>query len=265
MDDRSMSMSSLEDALVALGPRLAFPAEPELAGRVRTQIESARVPARRRMPSWRPAFAVATILVATTAALLVFSPTTREAVADWIGLDGVRITFGDEPKARPAEKLAEGLALGDRVTLEEAAARMEFEIEVLGALGDPDEVYVVEDDPPGGRVALVYEAAEGLPRADQTGVGALFSQFRATYEDVTEKKVLDAGGTLEIVEVDGARGYWLGGGPHSIAYLDAEGEVRTDQVRLAGNTLLWQRDGIVFRLETALSRDAAIELAESAR
>lgn len=260
MDDRHQ-MTEPETALVGLAPRLAFPPTPDLAGAVRAEIAGSPVSARRRLiPSWRPALALATALAAVTLGVMTFSPATREAVADWIGLDGVRITFGDEPRAR----IAQDLALGESVTLEAAEERADFDVEVLGALGNPDEVYILEDRP-GGRVALVYKAREGLPRTAETGVGALFSQFRATYrQDVAQKKMLDQDGIIQLVEVDDARGYWLGGGPHSIVYLDEEGEAHTDQVRLAGNTLLWQRDGIVFRLETALPRDEAIELAETA-
>ena len=258
MDDRSGYMRDLEDALARLGPRLGFPAERDLSGAVRARIEAGSGAERRRV-SWRPALAVATVLVGLTAGVLVFSPATRDAVADWIGLDGVRITYDDEVRA----PIAEDLLLGDRVTLEEAEDQAGFDVETLGALGAPDEVYV-RSDRPGGRVSLVYEAAPGLPRTAETGVGALFGQFEATYDvDIAQKKMLGERSTLEAVEVAGARGYWLGGGPHTVVFIDPNGEMRADEVRLAGNTLLWQRGGIVFRLETALSRDEAVALAES--
>ena len=39
----------------------------------------------------------------------------------------------------------------------------------------------------------------------------------------------------------------------------------TKNARLAGNTLLWERDGITYRLEAALARDDAIAVAVSLR
>lgn len=261
MDERALQMRDIENALVALAPRVAFPVEPDLAGSVRARIEAAAPRTVRRGPSWRPAFAVAAGVVVLAAGLLTFSPATREAVADWIGLDGVKITFDDEVEA----PIADDLQLGEPVTLDEASDRAGFDVEILGALGEPDEVYI-RSDRPGGRVSLVYEAEPGLPRTDETGVGALFGQFEATYDaDIAQKKMVGETTTLEAVEVGGAPGYWLGGGPHVVVFIDPNGKLRGDEVRLAGNTLLWQRDGVVFRLESALSKAAAIRLAESSR
>jgi len=70
---------------------------------------------------------------------------------------------------------------------------------------------------------------------------------------------------VEYVTVDGQPGYWLTGRPHLFAYLDAQQRVRPETLRLAGDTLLWNRDGLVLRLETALPRNAALRLAANVR
>ena len=48
---------------------------------------------------------------------------------------------------------------------------------------------------------------------------------------------------------------------HEFFYLDADGEPQPDTARLAANTLLWERDGVTYRLESALDRDAALAIA----
>lgn len=59
--------------------------------------------------------------------------------------------------------------------------------------------------------------------------------------------------------------YWLTGTPHLFWYTDATGAVTMERIRLAGNTLLWSQGGLVFRLESALPRAAALRIAASVR
>lgn len=70
-----------------------------------------------------------------------------------------------------------------------------------------------------------------------------------------------------MVEVDGGRGYWIEGEAHRFfLYREGEGgEPRAEDYRLAGNVLLWERDGLTFRLESPLSRSEAIVIARSLR
>ena len=263
MAEPKMRPVDLEDALVSLSTRLEFPAEPQASGVVRARLEAQpeeRVGRARRAPTrLRPALAIAAVVLAVVGAALVFSPATRNAVADWMGLDGVRIRYGPAPEAA----VGADLSLGDEVSLESARSRVEFQVRVPAALGDPDEVYVLEDRP-GARVSLVYRATDDLPRTDEIGVGVLIGQFPATIErEILLKKIIHSRSFVESVEVAGTSGYWLSGGPHMVVYLDENGAPREDQARLAGNTLLWQRDGIVYRLESSLSQGAAIAVAES--
>jgi hypothetical protein len=65
--------------------------------------------------------------------------------------------------------------------------------------------------------------------------------------------------------VNGAPGYWIEGAPHFFMYLDPSGKQIEDTYRTVGQTLVWTSDGITFRLETGLDRDAAIRLAASLR
>ncbi|HWC41363.1 MAG TPA: DUF4367 domain-containing protein, partial [Actinomycetota bacterium] len=67
------------------------------------------------------------------------------------------------------------------------------------------------------------------------------------------------------VTVGGQPGYWFSGEPHFFTYQDARGNLREEQTRLAGNTLIWQRGDLTLRLEGELSQEEALRIAESMR
>jgi hypothetical protein len=48
-----------------------------------------------------------------------------------------------------------------------------------------------------------------------------------------------------------------------VYYVDAEGRTLTDTVRLAGDVLLWESDGITYRIESALPLERVLEIASS--
>ncbi|MGH2697709.1 MAG: hypothetical protein ACRDJL_00740 [Actinomycetota bacterium] len=250
-------MNELERSLFALGERVEWPEGADLTRPVRTAIEAR--PPRRSAPGRALAFAAAVVVLAAFVSLLV-SPGTRTAVADFLGLGGVRIdTQGPVPT--PAEELD----LGRRLSLAEANESVEFEVRVPTALGEPDQVFL-DTGVPGGQVALAYEATGELPAAPGTNLGALLTQFPdAEVAETALKKVTgsDPGTAFEPVIVDNRRGFWISGEPHLIAYLESDGGIREDTVRLAGNVLLWEAEGVTYRLESTLARNDALAIAES--
>jgi hypothetical protein len=272
----------LEGALADLAAAIEFPPTPDLAGAVATRLAEAPAPgptparARRRdrlaglgrLAGWRRLAVVGLAAVLLAAAVLVASPGTREAVARRLGLRGVGVELGGPPPptvtTRPGERL--DLGLGQRVTLEEARRRVGFPVLVPGAAGfrQPAAVYVNEAVPVGGRVDLVYRARPGLPASPFTDVGLLVTEFRGQPTPDFIKKVARAG-LVEEVTVDGQPGYWFSGEPHFFTYLDATGQVRDEQTRLAGNTLIWQRGDLTLRIEGEITRQEALALARSMR
>ena len=60
-------------------------------------------------------------------------------------------------------------------------------------------------------------------------------------------------------------GYWISGAPHELIFVDEAGQPVFDTRRIVGNTLLWARDGVTYRLESGLDRAAAIALAGTLR
>ncbi len=156
------------------------------------------------------------------------------------------------------------LSLGTRVSLNEARRRVDFDLAVPphSESGAPDALYV-GDVPTAGRVTLAYAPRAGIPVTETTGVGLLLTEFHATIPEPVIRKTLTAGTNVEQVTVDGDPGYWISGQPHVLTLADKNGRFFTDHARLAGNTLLWQHGGVTYRLESALSRNEAIRIAES--
>ena len=67
------------------------------------------------------------------------------------------------------------------------------------------------------------------------------------------------------VRVGSSRGLWLEGAPHFFMYRDADGTIHSGAAYLAGNTLLWEREGHLLRLEGALTKAQALRVARAAR
>jgi hypothetical protein len=198
------------------------------------------------------ALAFALLAVAVAAALAV--PQTRAAILEFFHLRGVTIERVGELPTVPIQRDFNKLFLGEKVSLDEARDRADFEIVVPEALGDPDGVYF-QETPPGGMVSLVYGTPEH-PRA-------LFTQFRGSVEEVIFKKTA-AGTQIDSVRVRGEPGYFLSGNPHEFSYFDRRGEYRQEIVRLAGNTLLWERGPLTLRLEADINKEEALKIARSA-
>jgi hypothetical protein len=180
-------------------------------------------------------------------------PQTRAAILEFFRLGGVTVERVDELPTVPINDDFNKLFLGERVTLDEARERADFEVVVPEALGDPDGIYF-SSSPSGGMVSFVWGTAEKPT--------ALFTQFRATVEDVIFKKVA-ATTRVEPVSVDGEPGFFLSGDPHEFSYLDRSGQYRQELVRLAGNVLLWERAPLTLRLEADIPKAEALKIAHS--
>jgi hypothetical protein len=241
----------------------------------------------RLRPLARPALAAAAALAAAVL-VLAGSPEARTAVADALGLRGVLIArvasvavpvtatpdgspargeAGSASTPAPGEGAAgpaRALRLGEPTTLEAARARLPFRPLGPDALGRPDELYF-DSATAGGQLAFVYRPRAGLPPTSNPAVGALFTQFQAGLEPGFFAKGLGPDTRLELLTVNGGRAVWIEGSPHLFYYRDREGEIRDESVRLAGNVLLWEQEGLTLRLEANVPKDEAVRIAASAR
>jgi hypothetical protein len=247
-------MPDLERELRELGGAVAFPATPDVATAVRRRLAAERAP-ERPFRFRRPLLvAVAVLAVAVGAVMAV--PQARTAILEWLGLRGVTIERVETAPTvtRTVEEVDE-LDLGERVSLAEARRRAAYPVVVPPrTLGEPDAVYF-DARIPGGQVAFTY--------VDGDDVRLLVSEFRARLDEAVIHKVAGPGTRVEPLRVRGEPGWWLEGQPHEFAYVDREtGEIRVETLRLAGDTLLWQRGQLTLRLEGSLSREEALSIAE---
>jgi hypothetical protein len=244
-------MSELELALVQLGHELDVPATPDLASGVGARLAGA--PAAHPWTRRRRGLVVALAVLAVAIGAVLAVPGTRAAILEFFHLRGVTIQRVEELPTVSVQRDFNELFLGDRVTLAEARERADFEVVVPEALGEPDAVFL-QENPPGGMVSLVYGTPEE-PRA-------LFTQFRGSVDEVIYKKVA-AGTRIAALRIEGRPGFFLSGEPHEFAYFDRTGQYREEMVRLAGNTLLWERGPLTLRLEADINREEAVEIARS--
>jgi len=212
-----------------------------------------------RPPAWQRAAAPVAAAVVLMTGILIFSPGARHAVADFLGIGGVKIEV--TPGALPSN-LGSDLNLGQRVTLAEAQRQVPFQIVLphTSNLNRPDQVYLSTQFID-GQVYLVYGPRPGIPKADTTGTGVLLSEFDATIQEDYVKKLVQFEDTVEFVSVGDYPGYWIEGAPHELEYVDSDGVPIPDSGRLAGNTLIWVRAGVTLRLESSLSKAQALHIA----
>jgi hypothetical protein len=251
----------LETRLAALRDELDWPATPDLASRVASRLDVPRRarPLRGQRLRVAVALGLVALLVATGVGAAVSSDV-RAAIKRILGISGaVRIERVDRlPDFSPARDLG----LGERTTLTRAVRGSDFRVGYPRALGAPDAVYR-SSAAPGGIVSLVYLAREGLP-ASTGRVGLLLMALEGRGDNAFSKLV-QGGVGVELVDVNGARGYWIGGA-HALLFEDREGTVREERPRLAGRTLVWTTaGGVTYRLESRLGMRAALRVARTVR
>lgn len=130
-------------------------------------------------------------------------------------------------------------------------------------LGRPTQLRVDAARPPSlGPPAAAFE---GRPEGGYTEVWPgpiLLTQFPGSVDDQVIEKRAFGGSTVTRTTVLGEPAYWVSG-PHGFLYLDQDGNVQEDTLRLSGNALIWTRDGITYRLESDRDLRESIVLAES--
>ena len=228
-------MSELERDLHALRDEIAWPETPALRpayharGRFRLRL--------------RPLAIALAVLFVVLAGVLALSPGARSAFLEIFRIRGATVVRVDELP----EVAAERLDLGRRVTREEAERLVGFR---LVDVGPPDGIYVRD-----GTASLVY----GQTRRPRL----VLTQGRGMLWDGLVKKVGATDTRVESVSVHGAPALFVSGGQHFVMFIDEHGRLDDERTFLAGTVLLWNRGDLLLRLEGDLTRDEAVELAES--
>lgn len=259
---------TLDDMLRDLSGRLAYPPTPDLAAAVQAEIAVRPVRPARRFRShtfsgWqRLALAAAIVILLLAAGLLAF-PDARESIARRLGLPGIDIVIVDDTPTPAPTTTGASLLLGEPVSLADAQAAAGYAVQIPAALGSPDEVYLRTLES-GQMVTQLYLPREGLPVTAESGVGALLMQFPA--EDrpgQLAKRIAMGAGHVTELDLGDDQAFWITGETQLVLDQDPSDTFEDLIARDSGNVLLWQADGLTFRLETALSLAEALVLAES--
>ena len=283
----------LEAALRDLGRELAIPSVaaggvgPDPAARARARIVAGADPGRRALGRWLPPsggrLRRATILAAIAVIVVV-----AIAGAIELGLPGIRIVPASSPlatlRATPSMipspssspssspspsvegslggPLGSGLGLGDPIALGDAGRAADITVMLPSSAGpgSPAIAWIMD-----GRLTLVWPTGPALPPTREAGIGLILSEFHGSINPGYFQKTLGADTTIVPVQVNGVTGYWISGTPHEIVFVDANGSPVFDSRRIVGDTLLWARGDLTYRLESGLDRAAAIALAATLR
>ncbi|HEX9123573.1 MAG TPA: hypothetical protein VF984_09485 [Actinomycetota bacterium] len=249
-----VTIAELERALAATGSRIEVPEPPPMGPAVRARIRAGQIErgtARPPFPglaAW-PRRRVALLVVG---ALLILAAAIGAARLLVVGAVQVRVVPSVAPPA------GSGPSLGPSVTVARAQGLAGFAIRIPGDLGPPDEIHVIDTSFARRVVVLAWRPGAGLPVIGGTPWGSLLMELPSdrgplAYKDLAGQNRLDP------VQVDGAHGSWIEG-PHDLVLTTDSGDLR---LYVRGNVLLWDADGVTYRLETALDRGRAVGLAGS--
>jgi hypothetical protein len=268
--------AALATALRGLGAELAWPdaGAPgrDVAARVRAAIvatpPTGARPGRAGLGGWhrwrRPLILAVALLVALAAI----------AGAAQLGLPGLRLTLGP-PAVTPAPTTVPpsgaatpvglpgfGLGLGRVVEPDAVVPTIGRTIPspLDPRVGPPAAIWV--DRTRANQVALVWEPSDDLPATLDPRIGLIVMSFDGAVGEEFYEKAIHGGTTVEPVTVGGHDGFWVSGDPHVFFYQSDAGFV-DDPRRWVGDALLWSDGTRTWRIESALGRDATIEIAES--
>lgn len=248
--------------------RFNYPPTPDIVDAVLRK--SRREMQRGWRPTLRPALII-TILLITLIGALWSVPSVRAAIIEFFQIGVIRIWVAPPtptptstptsaghstavstlaPTATPADLLS-FLDLDGQTTLEKAQETASFHIKVPtypDDLGDPNLVFL--QDLGDSAVILVWTEPEAPEKVRlglfQIGEGSWIGEKGAPYQ-------------YEQVTVNGRNGLWATG-PYPLLLKNRKIEMRRI---VSGSALIWEQDGITYRLEGAISLEEAIRIAES--
>jgi len=271
MSDRlgPMPHDQLETELADLAMALAFPPTPDLAAAVGSRLRAplANPGARPRLLPFRRSVRRSLLLAAALVLLVVGG-----ALAVRFGgaaLDRVRAApLRAARVGGPARTRSHGRRPRSRPAAHPGGGRCRRRLRRPPAAGS---------GPARRRLSRRHRAARPsclrlAPRDDLPesallgGAGLLVTQNRGGPDDGLARKIVDtSAATVQQVDMDGSLGVWISGQPHLFWYLAPDGSFIQENRRLVGDTLAWERDGVLYRIEGAITLSRALEIARSMR
>ncbi len=270
------SKDSWENRLREVAAGMDYPPTPNIVANVRQQLAKEKRPAGVNL--WyrhRLAWVVTAVLLAV--ALLLAVPQARATIFEFFQIGDIRI-FPDEPTAQPAYEEPAAIVTATPMKTAEPPAESPFSVanlygettlaEIQIELGEafirpdypmgvglPDKVFLQDLGGPVGIMAWLEtdstEKAWAILYILTLNQGAFGAKFQVE--------------SLQGTMVNGQPAYWVEG-EHLLSFYDEDGRVVSQGVRLvAGNTLIWTEDEVTYRLETVLSLEEAVRMAESMR
>ena len=223
--------ADLENELWALGRTMIIEPPPDdLVERVlgRISMPAPRRSARIRRWLTRSRRRLVALIIAVLIIGLALTPPVRAVVRQWLQLGGVVIRTAPPPVtgATPDSVTpAPPPRTGRTVTLPQARRLVAFPIGVPAELDRPDRISVSDDQ---RVVSMDWGSSPGPLHLDQ---------FDGEISWVFVKQAREQ---LTFVDVAGQDAVWFAE-PHPIAYIDSAGVEHTEQARMAGPCLVWQR------------------------
>jgi hypothetical protein len=261
-----MTEMDFEATVRTIATRIEYPLTPNIAGRVAARLRSSTRP---RFVSKAVAWSLTILLVLVSSLMLI--PPARAAILEFIQIGVVRI-FRSEPTPLPAPTAISTVnkvpvtatpvptqlplipilrELAGETTLEEAQKKVSYPLLLPSYppdLGRPDYVFVQNQD--GEMTVLVWVDPQD---PDKILMSLHFLPPGSWGIKKMEPKV------IQETTVNKKRAIWTTG-PYIMKFNNGD----TQYVRLIdGNVLIWTEGAITYRLETDVSLDEAIKIAES--
>jgi hypothetical protein len=272
-----------EKRLISIASRLEYPRTPDIAGSVTTRVTTRLQPVTRprfRLASKAVAWSLTIILVLCSSLMLI--PPARAAIIEFIQIGIVRIfpravqptpePTGTTPSmpempvtatpfamapvtatpAAPSSDLIPVLSqIAGETSLADAQKRVSYSILLPtypADLGEPDYVYV--QDAEGYMTILVWLDPH---QPDEVLMSLHFLPAGSWAIDKRQPQVIDD------TNVDGKRALWTIG-PYPLRLYNGELEFKR---LITGHVLVWEDGDITYRLETDVSMEEAVKIAES--
>jgi hypothetical protein len=252
-DEQDRDLIRVEALLEQSAAHFPYPATPPLAGAVLARVREQRAPVAPFGGLMRLATAGAALAAIAVVALVaaVSIPASRSALADFFHLSRVRIERKAVTSTPPA--LAPG-SFARPVSLEELRDTAGFPLllpRVDGKMLEPDAVYLQGEEFDAPIAILSYETA-----------GYDLYETRMGYIN----KIITGPEPVQEISFSGHPAYWVEQGGHIVQFLDPAGRVVVQTERSVDRaTLVWEEDGITYRIESSLSQAETVAVAESLR